>query len=489
VSRHPATRLHRFTRPFLLLVTAFLGVALAVWLDRQGYIAFAHDLAPASFQDGDVVCFVGDSITEDGRFISYLHAFYLTRFPDRRIRFVNTGTAGDSVGDVRHRLEWDVLPHAPNVVSIMLGTNDVRRHHYDPANTDPERFAARALALDHFRWNLDVLATQLAAQPTRPELLLVTPPPYDETAAIPAPSFVGVNAALDRVRSLVARVARKHRARLIDLHAPLTELNTRLQSTSPSASLVGPDRIHPDSAGHLLIACHYLLAQRAPSLVSEIVIDPRGPTELAHSTHARISGLTASPGRLAFDSLESALPFPVDPAAADAVAWFPLYDTLNRQMLTVSFADDAIYRLLIDGESIADIPARELREGINLARFPHMPQNRQSHALLATLEERRQLEIQLRRLAHVRTLLHRAGLDPDDDAAVEPFLTARRTDPDRRNASYFDNLFADYETLRGTLDRIESKFAELTARLHQLNRPAPHRFELVRLDPAALATR
>jgi lysophospholipase L1-like esterase len=50
------------------------------------------------FNDGETVCFLGDSITHGGRFHRYVSDYYLTRFPTRTVRFVNAGVSGDSAG-------------------------------------------------------------------------------------------------------------------------------------------------------------------------------------------------------------------------------------------------------------------------------------------------------------------------------------------------------------------------------------------------------
>lgn len=59
------------------------------------------------FKDGETVCFLGDSITHGGRFHSYVYDYYLTRFPDRTVRFVNAGISGDSAG--ARRVGWQTM--------------------------------------------------------------------------------------------------------------------------------------------------------------------------------------------------------------------------------------------------------------------------------------------------------------------------------------------------------------------------------------------
>ena len=56
----------------------------------------AAAVAPGEvFRDGDVVVFFGDSITHGGYYHEYITDYYRTRFPEARIRFVNSGIGGD----------------------------------------------------------------------------------------------------------------------------------------------------------------------------------------------------------------------------------------------------------------------------------------------------------------------------------------------------------------------------------------------------------
>ena len=48
------------------------------------------------FKNNDSVVFLGDSITQQKLYTTYLEAYTLTRFPDRRFRFRNVGWGGDT---------------------------------------------------------------------------------------------------------------------------------------------------------------------------------------------------------------------------------------------------------------------------------------------------------------------------------------------------------------------------------------------------------
>ena len=77
----------RFTRRAFALTAL---VASSSWLQAQGTLSSAKP-----FDDGDTVCFVGDSITHGGTYHSIVTLYYATRFPGKTIRFYNCGISGD----------------------------------------------------------------------------------------------------------------------------------------------------------------------------------------------------------------------------------------------------------------------------------------------------------------------------------------------------------------------------------------------------------
>lgn len=51
------------------------------------------------FRNGDRVCFAGSSIARKGGNFHYINLFYATRYPDRKITFLNGGIGGDISND------------------------------------------------------------------------------------------------------------------------------------------------------------------------------------------------------------------------------------------------------------------------------------------------------------------------------------------------------------------------------------------------------
>lgn len=66
----------------------------------------------------------GDSVTHRGPYSQYIEPFFVTRYPERRIRFMNSGISGDKAADALTRFEEDVAAFDPDYVSVMLGMND-----------------------------------------------------------------------------------------------------------------------------------------------------------------------------------------------------------------------------------------------------------------------------------------------------------------------------------------------------------------------------
>lgn len=89
------------------------------------------------------VVFIGDSITEDGRFedpkeigngyVRLIDDYIKASYPSNNIQIVNKGVGGNRVTDLRNRWDEDVIQQAPDWVSISIGVNDVWRQLDNPS--------------------------------------------------------------------------------------------------------------------------------------------------------------------------------------------------------------------------------------------------------------------------------------------------------------------------------------------------------------------
>src|ERR1051325_242098 len=93
-------------------------------------LVLAAALAPAAgpdqffFKDGDVVVMIGDSITEQYLYSSYVEMWTTTRFPAWKLTFRNTGIGGDTSGGGNGRFKRDVMRYNPTAMTVDFGMND-----------------------------------------------------------------------------------------------------------------------------------------------------------------------------------------------------------------------------------------------------------------------------------------------------------------------------------------------------------------------------
>lgn len=87
--------------------------------------------------DSKRILFIGDSITEWGRFddeedlgdnyVRLIHDYLKVTYPERKLEVINKGIGGNRVTDLADRWEEDVIAQDPDIVSISIGINDVWR--------------------------------------------------------------------------------------------------------------------------------------------------------------------------------------------------------------------------------------------------------------------------------------------------------------------------------------------------------------------------
>src|SRR5579864_5477286 len=125
----------------------YKAVLMLLAFALQAACALAADFL---IHDGERVVFLGDSITEQRLYTTYIEAYALTRHPEWKLWFRNVGWGGDTswlrqrshpdetklfAADeatqqqmvetaVKRGLERDVLPLKPTFVTVNFGMND-----------------------------------------------------------------------------------------------------------------------------------------------------------------------------------------------------------------------------------------------------------------------------------------------------------------------------------------------------------------------------
>ena len=215
----------------------------------------------AAFEKNAKVVFLGDSITHQARWTSFVTRYYLEWLPEQNVTFYNAGVGGDTMSGCLGRLAEDVNPHKPDVIVTMFGMNDVGGALW--AETFGEKENARKKEiLDRYEGNLKKLAARLKADNPKARLMWCTPSIYDETAVMDKPSQPGRNRELlAGCAEIVKRFAATTGDEVIDFNGPMTTFNAQKQKKDPKFTLVGPDRVHPLQPGAFFMACEFLRQQ------------------------------------------------------------------------------------------------------------------------------------------------------------------------------------------------------------------------------------
>ncbi len=315
-----------------------------------------------ALQDGDRVVFYGDSITAQRLYTNQVEDFVLTRYPSLNVTFFNAGVSGDMVtggraGKMKTRVDRDLLPDRPTVVTIMLGMNDGR---YTTASKD--NFAAYAAGYHKL---LERIKDKLPGA----RITLIEPSPYDE---ISRPSKVpGYNDVLLHYGQFVATTAQQQGMQVVDFNHPLTQALRAGMLLNPSfTSLLIPDHIHPSEAGHWIMAAALMRAWGVSPIVSSVSLDGINAT-IQNSQNTDVTALKKTATGLRWEQEDQALPLPL--YLSDPMIQFLLkisdLATLDQQMLRVQHLRATRYTLSIDDRKVASFTRQELANGVNLALY------------------------------------------------------------------------------------------------------------------------
>ena len=202
------------------------------------------------------IVFIGDSITDCGRarpigegsngqlgngYVSFVDAFLGATKPELRLRTVNMGVGGNTVRDLEARWQTDVLDLKPQMVSVMVGINDVWRQFDAPLQKESH------VGPEEYRDTLDRLIARTTLSVER--------------VIVASPFFVEPNKGdrmrvrMDEYGAYAQEVAIQHGAVWVDVQAAFDALLRHV----PSQSIAG-DRVHPNATGHAVITRAFLKA-------------------------------------------------------------------------------------------------------------------------------------------------------------------------------------------------------------------------------------
>ncbi|OCA88131.1 GDSL family lipase [Bacillus sp. FJAT-27225] len=210
------------------------------------------------FEKSQKLLFIGDSITDcdrakpDGEglhinrplgtgYVSFVDALLQATYPERAIRVVNKGISGNTVRDLKGRWQEDVIAQKPDWLSIMIGINDVWRQYDMPFIKETHVYA------NEYEKTLRELVCE--TKPLVKGIILMTP------YYLEGNKDDSMRKTMDEYGMIVKKIANETDSIFINTQAAFDVVLKEFYSAS-----LAWDRVHPSSAGHMVLARAFLNA-------------------------------------------------------------------------------------------------------------------------------------------------------------------------------------------------------------------------------------
>ncbi len=199
------------------------------------------------FQPGDIICFLGDSITADGRWEAEVFQSLVKRVD---VQCYNCGASGSRADIVIDYLQEFCFSKKPTHVSIAFGVNDIDRWacsaEYKSTHADSERVVENAI--ENYKAYMEKIIRACQEKGAQP--ILCTPIPYDEYSESEEENL-RCDYALEKCANIVKTLAEKYACQVVDFRKYLLPI-------IPNNGFICPDRVHPTDKGCRAIAQIYL---------------------------------------------------------------------------------------------------------------------------------------------------------------------------------------------------------------------------------------
>ena len=374
-------------RRFLISFCAFTQVFLSFQKLN------AQEESSKIFESGNIICFLGDSITHGGQYHEFLQLFYVTRYPNLKLTFHNCGISGDNAEGMIYRLDKDVYIHKPSHVFFMTGMNDVIRTLYFEGEASNEIIQNRKKALDEYKRNIYILDKKFEISDIRP--LYLTPSIYDQYSKIERENNIGCNDALIECSNHIKKIAKQRNTTVIDLNSSMKHIMERELQNDSLFTIIGKDRVHPDSTGHFVMFYQIISTIESPSIVSEISID-LNQNNLIKTKKCVVENFQVSSNNISFNCFEKSLPYPTNKTIDKAKSLVPFENDFNKETLQIKGLKNGEYDLFIQDIFIDSYSTEQLEYGVNLSTQVNTPQYKQALDVMKLCEDYRKTSYQLR---------------------------------------------------------------------------------------------
>jgi lysophospholipase L1-like esterase len=176
------------------------------------------------------------------------------------------------------------------------------------------------------------------------------------------------NKTLASLRDIAKEVAQSEGVAFADVYDPMLDVTNKAEAKyGKNYHVAGPDGVHPDNNGHLVMAYAFLKGLGCNGEIGTISVDLTAGKAMATDGHKVVS---FGNGAIEIESWRYPFCFyggqTRTASTRDVLEFLPFNQDLNRFMLKVSGAGEAKVRITW-GDSNKEFDANQLQRGINLA--------------------------------------------------------------------------------------------------------------------------
>lgn len=418
-----------FKRALCLLCAFSLLMAAGVQAEAKGekeenfeqYWGERPEKAPFLFEDGDVVGFIGDSITHvEYTGISYqefIYNYYVTRYPDWELEFRNLGTASYMAADAVRLFGgsahiYDRAMLGINKAVIMFGMNE----------------ALHEWSAERYIQSINQLVQLLNKNGIGNEdIILVAPTPYDQTRSS---NYTEDGEQKEDTDDLLCEytgelkiLSEELGTHYIDLHTPMLWVTGIAQSRIPDDTLTVTDNVHPNAMGSTLAGFFFLYQQGAGKTVAKASIAEDGAVSTKRASVWKVK--KKGERYLSFCYKTGSLPMAVSYEFNQATQYFEVIDAISEEKLTVEgLKPEMNYTVYMDHVPVTACKGTELAEGINLTNLDASP--RQGAAKRIEVLNQRWQQVSADYRSVVRLAVKGENTQEDVDAAYQQWKLETR---------------------------------------------------------------
>lgn len=459
-------------RRFLISFCAFTQVFLSFQKLN------AQEESSKIFESGNIICFLGDSITHGGQYHEFLQLFYATRYPNLKLTFHNCGISGDNAEGMIYRLDKDVYIHKPSHVFFMTGMNDVIRTLYFEGEASNEIIQNRKKALDEYKRNIYILDKKFEISDIRP--LYLTPSIYDQYSKIERENNIGCNDALIECSNHIKKIAKQRNTTVIDLNSSMKYIMERKLQNDSLFTIIGKDRVHPDSTGHFVMFYQIISTIESPSIVSEISID-LNQNNLIKTKKCVVENFQVSSNNISFNCFEKSLPYPTNKTIDKAKSLVPFENDFNKETLQIKGLKNGEYDLFIQDIFIDSYSTEQLEYGVNLSTQVNTPQYKQALDVMKLCEDYRKTSYQLRSVPFIefKYLRDYSGVNQLQGKQIHLNKKLKAIEG-KPYLNYIKKSIDDYLETLPKQDSLKNRLKEIEKLIYKKNSPKDLKWKIVK---------